>query len=219
VTHVHQAQASQALTNHPLAPRMCAIAFLSYNFSLACLYGTFSVLLSAVEAKFGATRDLSSLGIPLSMLGIALTSPFAGVLAGKISIRLLMLTGASMNLLAYVALALSTSIYLNLAAYALLIGPGLCLTATVLPPTLVTRWYAANRGRALGLITMPIAIAIMPPVAALMLRGYGLSATYGLMALFMALLLVPLYFVIDYPPSVIDPSGENAAAEPLPIQE
>jgi MFS family permease len=208
-----QVQAGQGPTNHPLAPRMCAIAFLSYNLSLACLYGTFSVLLSAVEAKFGATRDLSSLGIPLSMLGIAMTSPFAGALAGKVSIRLLMLTGASMNLLAYVALALSTSIYLNLAVYALLIGPGLCLTATVLPPTLVTRWYAVHRGRALGLITMPIAIAIVPPVAVLMLRGYGLSATYGLMALIMALLLVPLCFVIDYPPSLIDLSGENAAAE------
>ncbi len=69
--------------NHPSAWRMCAIAFLSYNLTLGCMYGAFGVLIDAVETKLHVTRDLSTLGFQLAMLGISVTAPFAGVLAGK----------------------------------------------------------------------------------------------------------------------------------------
>lgn len=210
--------------NHPLASRMCAIAFLSYNISLGCMFGSFGVLLKAVEGKFGISRELSSLGMPLVNLGIALMAPVAGVLVGKYSIRLLMLIGAAMSLVAYVILALSSSVVVNLMAYGLLIGPGLSLTATVLPATLVARWYRVNRGRAFGLVSMPIVTAMMPLLATASLRAFGLSGTYDVLAALMALLLLSLAFVVDQPPNSIAPArdalrSEAVAASELSVRE
>jgi MFS family permease len=211
------AQAGHAQANHPLAWRMCAIAFLSYNITLGCMFGAFSVLLVAVETKLNVTRDLSSLGVPLAMMGISLTAPLAGILAEKVSIRLLMMVGALMNCAGYVVLALSTTIVPALLAYALLIGPGLCFTASLLPSALVTRWYSINRGRALGLSSSTLLLAFIPPIVAVLLGRFGLSATYAMMAAAMAVLLVPLFFVIDYPPSATNTAsghtGAQAAAE------
>ncbi|TAK99483.1 MAG: MFS transporter [Rhodospirillaceae bacterium] len=200
-------------TNHALAPRMAAIAFVSYNMALASLYGTYGLLIGPIEAKLGVTRDLSSLGIPLAMLTISMTAPVAGVLAGKVSIRLLMMVGALMMAAGFAVAAAAGTITIFLAAYALLLGPGLCLSATILPSTLVTRWFNVNRGRALGIVNMPILAVGLPPLAALVLRDHGLSTTYYMLATLMVVLLVPLLFVVDYPPSTIDPTGEDVAAE------
>ena len=80
--------------NHPLAARMAAIAFLSYNLTIGCIFGSYSVMMGPIEVKLGLTRDVSSLGIPLILLAIALSAPVVGILVGKVSIRLLMMLGA-----------------------------------------------------------------------------------------------------------------------------
>jgi MFS family permease len=198
--------------NDVLAPRMCLLAFLSGNLSMGCMFGSFGVLLAAVEAKMGITRDLSSLGIPLASLGLGVMSPLAGALAAKFSIRLLMIAGAVMNVIAYAVLALSSSIAIDLVVYALLIGPGIGLAGSVLPMTLITRWYRVNQGRALGLMNMPLAPAILPLAAAMALRAFGLTATYGLLAALMALLVLPLLLVVDFPPrTTTDRTGNEVA--------
>ncbi len=201
-------------SNHPLAPRILGLAFLSYSITLGCMYGSFGVLLQAVEAKLGVTRELSSLGVPLANVGIAVAAPLAGALAEKYSIRLLMWAGAALNLIAYVILAFSTSIYVNLACYGLLIGFGLSFTATVLPSTLVARWYKVNRGRAFGLMSIPLLQAWFPLLTAKSLHALGLSDTYLILAGLTAVLMVIMYFVVDYPPDAegTTPMAKQGAA-------
>jgi hypothetical protein len=46
-------QPESAGNNHPLALRMAAIAFLNQNITVACLWGSFSVLFGAVEMRLG----------------------------------------------------------------------------------------------------------------------------------------------------------------------
>jgi cyanate permease len=192
---------------------MAAIAFLSNNLAVACVYAAYSVLIGPIEAKLGVTRDLSSLGLPLVSLAIALTAPLAGVLDGKVSLRLLMGMGELMLVTGLVVAGVTHNIVVYLVAYGLLIGPGLCLTAIMLPSTLVTRWYNVNRGRTLGIVNMPILGVIMPSMVAVAVRAYGPSTTYFLLAGLMALLLPALFFVVDYPPNAIDPSGEDMLVE------
>jgi len=204
---------ARASTNHPLAPRMAAIAFLSFNLAIGCVYGAYGVLIGPIEAKMGVARDVSSLALSLILLAIALSAPVIGVLASKYSIRLLMILGALMVGAGFVVAAVAPTMTILLAAYGLLIGPGTCLTATMLPSTLVTRWYHVNRGRALGLVNMPLLAAFMSPAVAVVVRDQGLSSTYFIMAGMMALLLLPLLFVVDNPPSTIEASGEHATAE------
>ena len=75
-------------TNHPLAVRMAAISFLSVNLVIGSIFSSYGVLIAANETRMGITRDLSSLGIPLVLLSVALTAPVFGVLVTKVSIRL-----------------------------------------------------------------------------------------------------------------------------------
>jgi len=207
--------ATEALSNHPWAPRMAWIAFLSFNVAVGCVMATYGMLIGPIEAKMGVTRDLSSLGLSLVLLAIALTAPLIGVFASRVSIRLMMIAGALMMVAGFVIAALATTITPLLAAYGLLIGPAFCLTGTMLPSVLVTRWYQVNRGRALGLVNMPILAVPVSPVVAMIVRDHGLSTTYFLLAGLMACLLIPLLFVVDHPPDSRDPADTPVPAKAI----
>jgi cyanate permease len=125
-----------------------------------------------------------------------------------------MVAGALMHLAGYLLLAVSAQIAVHLLAYALLIGPALALTATVLPPALVARWYVAGRGRAIGLATMPIGTALVPLLMAMSLKSLGISGAYLVLAAGMALLVVPLLFIVDRPPWRTGDDGGAETSEP-----
>jgi cyanate permease len=202
--------AQPAVRNHPLAPRMAAIAFLNFNVTLACIFGSFSVILSAIEARLGVGRELSTMAIPALTLANALLAAVVGALATRRSLRLVMLVGAALGVAGFLLLALTASYPLYIAAFGLLLGPAMA-AAAVLSPTLVTRWYVVNGGRMLGLVTMPILIALMPLVVTWMLQGHGLTAAYLMLAGFATVILAANFFIVDRPPGA-QASGQPAAA-------
>lgn len=200
--------------NHPLALRMACIAFVNQNLAIACTFGSFSVLLGAVESRLGVGRELSTLGVPILALASALLAPVAGALATRFSLRLVMLAGALLSVAGFALLAVSATLPLYLVAYGLLLGPGMAV-GVVLPPTLVTRWYVSHGGRALGIVTAPIVITLMPLAATWALQTYGLPTTYAMLAGLSAVSLLVNGFIVDRPPgaeaSAGSPDGRAAA--------
>ncbi|HYP64008.1 MAG TPA: MFS transporter [Acidocella sp.] len=195
-------QAEDALVgakNHQAAVRMAIIAFINTNIVLACIYGTFSVLLSGVESRLGVGLKLATLGIPVVNLAIAICAPGVGVLASRASLRLLMLVGACLGVAGFLLLAVTHSYLFYLLAYGLLIGPGMAV-GVILPGTLVTRWFAVNRGKALGLVNTPIGLAIMPLAINWMLQKHGLTASYLALAGLSVVSVVANLFILDKPP-------------------
>ncbi len=87
-------------------------------------------------------------------------------------------------------------------AYGLLIGTGTCLTTIVIPSVLVTRWFNAYRGRALGVIHMPVMAIITPIFVVYLLDHYGLATDYVFLAGLVALTVIPSVFIIDRPPGL-----------------
>ena len=205
-----------AESNHPLAVRMAAIAFINQNITVACIWGSFSVLLGAVEARLGVGRELSTLAVPAVNLATAALAPVAGVLAVRYSLRSLMLWGTALSVSGFAVLAFTASYPLYLAAFGLLLGPGMAVGA-VLPATLVTRWYKVNRGRALGIVCAPIVIALVPLVSTWMLQSHGLSAAYATLGALSMVSLIANFFIIDHPPmtdSAATATDTNAARGP-----
>jgi MFS family permease len=186
-------------SNHPLALRMAVVAFVNQNITIACIWGSFSVLLGSVEARLGVGRELSTLAVPVVNLATAALAPVVGALAIKHSLRVIMLLGAALSVAGFAVLALTASYPLYLAAFGLLLGPGMAVGA-VLPATLVTRWYKFNRGRALGIVCAPIVIALVPLVSNWILQSYGLTAAYATLAALSVVTLIANFFVIDRPP-------------------
>lgn len=209
-------QAEQTVSgerNHPRAMWMAVIAFINFNITIACIYGSFSVLLGAVQTRLGIGPTSASLGIPVLSLATALCAPVAGFLATRYSLRLIMVAGALFSVAGYVVLALTASFPLYLAAFALLLGPGMAV-GVVMPGTLVTRWFAANRGKALGFISTAVIIVVMPEIATWVLQHHGLPATYLTLAALSAVTVVACLFVIDRPPAAaaVAETAQSAAA-------
>jgi MFS family permease len=183
-----------------LSFRMGLLAFLSFNLTMASMWGSFGVLLTAIEAKMGVGREASSLAASIVMVAVALLAPLAGALLSRISLRLLMMGGSAMGLAGFALLAVANNIQMLLLVYGLLIGPAVCLCGVVLPAALVSRWFTTGRGRALGFVTIPIAMAVAPLACAFVVRAYGLSAVYMMLAATMALNFIAQAFVQDHPP-------------------
>jgi MFS family permease len=193
--------------NHPRAIPMAVIAFINYNIVLACIWGSFSVLLSPVEARLGVSRELSTIAAPALNLVAALCAPLVGVLATRYSLRLIMLTGSLLSVTGYAMLASTHSYPLYLAAYGLLLGPGMA-TGVILPGTLVTRWFVVNRGKALGGITTLVVIGAVPLLTTHMLQSHGVPGAYVALAALSVVSVIANLFIMDRPPAASGQAGD-----------
>lgn len=209
---VIQAEASvpESAPNHPLAVRMGVIAGVSHNVVIGTVMGHFGVMLASAEQRLHITAEQAALGIPLVLIGSAIVAPFAGVLLARHSLRLILVIGAVLTVCGFALLGLSSSYPLYLAAYGLFLGPAMSLTGSIGPATLVTRWFTKNRGLALGVVHLPVAIAILPVALNWFVERNGAVISYLTLAIIVAVLLVPLTLLaIDHPPG-----GEEPAPEP-----
>jgi MFS family permease len=179
--------------------RMAIIAFMAQNAASGLSFGVFGTMLVPLEQYFHVDRSISALGMPLLLMALALGAPIIGGIVHRIGTRKLMVAGAALGALGYGSLMVAPNIYVVLAAYALLIGPGYALLGAMLPSSLVSHWYAAGRGRVLGLINIPALLALVPLGATRLLEWGGLKLVYGSAALFMAILILPLLMIIDRP--------------------
>src|SRR5450432_1999680 len=108
---------AQPTQNHPLSRRMLLVAFLMQTTMVACLYGPFTIMLSAVETRTHATRGITSLGITLVSLTTGLLAPLGGCLVERLSLRLLGIVGLSLTAMGFAILTVSPSIHAFLIAY------------------------------------------------------------------------------------------------------
>jgi len=187
--------------NDPRAPRMGAIAWLSHNIIIGSIFGTAGVLLIPLQDRLHVSRGLASIGVPMVMVGSAVLASVAGVLAARYSLRRLMAASGILVSLAWLTLAVAHSYWLFLLAYALLLGPAMAVGGSVLPPTLVTRWFQRHRGLAIGIVHLPIVITIMPLAASLVIGRFGVTALFLALAAFAAVTLIPgSLALVEYPP-------------------
>jgi predicted MFS family arabinose efflux permease len=213
---VNSAGSVSEAPNHPLAKRMGLIAGVSHNVVIGTVMGSFSVLLASVQTRLDVKLEQASAGILLMMVGASALAPIIGVLVARYSLRLLLMFGGVLMVLGYLILGLTTSFPLYLAAYGLCFGPAMSLAGSIGPATLVTRWFNHNRGLALGLVHLPIVIAIMPVAMNAFLSAYGAQAAYLTLAGVSAIVMLPLTaLTVNHPPGYVPPaeSGEKRTAD------
>jgi cyanate permease len=187
--------------NDPRAVRMGGIAWLSHNIIIGSIFGTAGVLLIPLQDRLHVDRGLASIGVPMVIVGSAVLASVAGVLAARYSLRRLLAVSGVLMALAWLILAFAHSYWLFLISYGLLLGPAMAVGGSVLPPTIVTRWFQRHRGLAIGIVHLPIVITIMPLVASLVISQFGVTALFLGLAVFAAVTLIPgSLALIEYPP-------------------
>ena len=198
----------------------------------AILVGTtqtsFGLYVVPVSHEFGLSRADMNLGIILLNLGGALFAPIAGWLSDRVSLRLLMISGAVLVAGTFGMLSLSTSALLSafLLGFVLMAG----MSAVARPETvLVVRWFDARRGRALALAAMGLSlssIVVAPMVglaigelgwrSALLISGGVAAAAAAVPLLFLRMVPTAEEKAREVPPAA--PAGsETTPADPKPI--
>lgn len=198
-----------------LGRRMILLSALSQNGAIGLMFGSFGTLIVEIERQMHVGRGLSTAGASLVILAIGTIAPFLGMLIRRFGIRALMMSGASLCAAGYAAAAFAPNILALLLCYALLVGPGIALLGLAVPNALVANWFTLGRGRAMGLVNMPIAVALVPPLMASLLPWLGLRGVYLLLAAFSVALVPALLWVIERPEHVgLHPHGHVAETDP-----
>jgi len=189
---------------------MGIIAGVSHNVVIGTVFGSFGLMLASIEQRLGVSAEAAAAGMPLVLVGSSVLAPIAGVLIARFSLRLLLMIGALLTVAGYFTLAFTQSYIMYLAAYGLMFGPAMSLAGSIGPATLVTRWFHRNRGLALGVVHLPVVIAIVPWTLERALRTYEPTTLYLGVGIITAILLIPLILLtVDHPPT-----GETPAPEP-----
>ena len=191
--------------NDPRAIGMAGLAWLSHNVIIGSIFGTAGVLLIPLQDRLGVSRGAASIGVPMVIVGSAILASVAGVLAGRYTLRRLMAVAGLAMVVAWLIMAFAHSYWLFLFAYGVLLGPAMAVGGSVLPPTLVTRWFQRHRGLAIGMVHLPIVITIMPLAASLVITQFGVTALFFALAALAGLTLLPGALALKEYPAGHDP--------------
>lgn len=194
--------------------RMVWIAALTQNVAIGLTFGSFGTIVLAIEHRFATTRTLSALGISLTVLMLSLGAPLIDPLLRRISIRMMMTIGASLAAAGYLLLPLAGSIGTFLAIFALLISPGVVLLGVMPSNILASNWFVRGQGRALGVVTMPVLVMLVPMLSSWGLEHFGLDAVLIGLGIGHLLVLPAMPFVIDRPELIGQKAlGQDDAAQ------
>lgn len=157
----------------------------------------FGVFQDAMVAAFGTSVSVFAWASPVFIAISGVLSPFVGrslATRGRPgwSIRSVMMTGAAGIGVGLVLVSRAESLSTAALAYALLVAPGTVLLGPLLGQAMVTNWFEASRGRALGIVSAGTTVGgvLVPPLAALLIDVLGWRdalAVLGLLSLGVAL--------------------------------
>lgn len=151
------------------------------------------VFLLPVIQHFGWSRGFFSILVGAAPIAAGASSPAVGWLMDRIGVRKLMIAGASMVALGFVALSRANTALEFLLIFILL---GVGITASTIIPTalVITSWFRENRGLALGLAFagIPLGGTGITILANYVVVHYGFRAGYLAMAVPIGLIVIPI---------------------------
>jgi MFS family permease len=173
-----------------------------------------SVLLDAFVRERGFPVSVASGAVACFFVATGVSGVGVGVLINRIDARLLIIASAAAG-----ALALASVAYLTVPwqLYAFHVALGLCYGGCGLVPTttIVSRWFTVRRPLAMAVASLGLSLGgiVLTPVAALMIRHWGLAGAAHWIALMFLVGVVPLNALVvrAWPQDVgLQPDGAPA---------
>lgn len=180
------------LQMNALQRRLLLTVTISQGFAIGMSYGTFPLLLQPLEESFDASRTVISSGQIIVMLAMSLGGLVVGSQLDKGYPRRIMMFGAALIITAFAAGSLANQLWM-LAIVAFAIGCCFPAIGPLVGAGLVTRYFAADRGRALGLMSIgpPLGSGLFAALAGLCIPVIGWQGTLAVFA-GLCVLLLPL---------------------------
>jgi sugar phosphate permease len=178
---------------------------------------TFGILSVPLMTEFGPSR--MTLMLPMSVIAavMAVLGPPLGTLMDRISLRLTVVVGGVLLSAGYVALSYVTEFWQVLVVYGLFLGPSQLTVGNLAMTVLVSRWFSALRGRAMGISLTGVSVGgfVFPLVAQFLLDTFDWRTAVRVFAAILALIVFPcVLLMIDRPSDVgLHPDGADADPE------
>jgi len=192
------------------------VAFIVFGISV----NTFTVYIKPIQEDLGWSRGKIAFGVTISAIAMGMSAPFIGRLIDRVGARWVMAAGASAIGVLSILLSQSRSLPYFLGLYAL---AGVAQAgATLIPISLViSNWFSAKRGMALGIVMTGTGLGamVMVPVTSLIVVNWGWRTSYMIMGCII-LLVAPLnLLVIRTKPSekgLLPDGGLIGDSKPIP---
>jgi predicted MFS family arabinose efflux permease len=217
------AQALAAPVPAARGPRVVAVGLLSNLVSVGCGLTLFGLFLEPVSAELGIDKTSAGFGHSLGQITGAVGSLALGWWLLRRWAREVLLAGALCMALGLLAMSRIESGLHAALLFLTLLGVGTLFTGPIATSALVTRWYTANRGRALGIAAAGTTLggALLPPIAALLIERFGWRDALALLGAGVGVLLLPVVWAwaVDRPADPEPTSGGPPATAPLRLAE
>lgn len=172
------------------------------------------VMIVPLERAFGWSRDVISLSAAIGIFLYGLAGPFAAALMQRFGIRRVLVAALALMAVSTAASSAMTRPLHLMLTWGALSGVGAGCVAVVLGATVVNRWFTANRGLMMGLLTASTAtgtLIFMPLLAALAESGGWKPVVWAVSAACAALIPLALWLVPERPADVgLRPYGAAA---------
>lgn len=179
------------------------------------------VFLPSLEKQFQASSTLVSLGTTAFFLGTGLVGPYVGRKLDTVGPRLVMVVGSVLFGLGMVGLALSQELWQTYVAYAVM-AAGYGGTGLVAVSAVVSRWFQARRGLAMGLAMTGLSTGgvIIVPLATQLILSFGWRTAALTLGLVCWAIGIPIsWLVIRCSPEEMGllPDGASRPTRPTPF--
>jgi MFS transporter, MCT family, solute carrier family 16 (monocarboxylic acid transporters), member 10 len=186
--------------DHDSQPRMMLIrGFFAQNVAIGCAFSGLAVSVLALEERYQTSRAMAEMALAVIVLAMSLFAPVAGAMIVRIGLRKTMTIGVVLSAVGYAALAYSPSMRITLGIAALLIGPGAAFFGSIPSSILASSWFPKAQGKALGIVNVPLFVALVPLLGIVVIERFGLTAFYLCLAS-LHIALLPLMIGVKEPP-------------------
>jgi MFS family permease len=180
--------------------------------AIGCMFAL-PVFLLPMASDTGWSRTGISAAMTIAFLTMAVCSVAWGTLSDRVGPRIVALTGS---------LLLSASLYLagrapSLLVFQLIFGLLLgCAMAAFFAPLMatVTGWFETHRSLAVSLVSAGMGMApfTMSPLVGWLITGHSWRTSFTILAVIVAVLMVPLTFLLRRPPRLASAGVTSPAA-------
>ncbi len=186
------------------------------------ILNTMPIFLKPITTDMGWSRGEFSIAAAIGGLGSFVAALIAGKILDRYGAKPIMLSGAILIGLGLMGLSQVKFLW-QLYPINMVIGAGLMLGTIIPCSALISNWFEARRGTAMGIAFSGTAIGglVMTPVAAWLINTYGWKTAIGLAGIHILLVTLPviLFIVKNHPsdmglepyrsPGELDDAAEN----------
>jgi MFS family permease len=204
--------------------RIVGLTALAQLIAIGCTSYIFGIYVEPIAAEFDASRLVVTSGMAILLLSMAVITPLLGHWLDKHSIRNTMSLGALLMGMGFGCLSQATAVWQMGLILVLFLGVGAAMLGHLPSSKLVTNWFFARRGKALGFSTLGTSLGgfVLPPATAWLILFIGWRGSFICLSLIILFLVLPfVYFTVINRPQDIGllVDGAAAAAEPEPELE